>query len=207
MVRAEDACRRERGRSPGRGGFTLIELLVVMGIMLILAGIITSTVFMFKRMMMRKGAEVDISSFTMGLAAYKRDFGAYPPTDTAGWCPGAAIDPPAPNGYWRNEMLYYYLGLKHKKGVNFYGPYVTFKTKRLRDFDGDGFLEYGDPFGGLFEYGLVLDASSGAVVRYEIVSPGYDDKLGGSWDATGVGNFVISDKHEFKDNASFGIGE
>ncbi len=213
MVRAEDACSRKRGRSSRRGGFTLIELQVVMGIMMILAGIITSTVFVFKRIMQRKGAEVDISSFTMGLAAYKSDFGSYPPTDPGEWVPGAAIDPSPPDGYWRNEMLHYYLGRRHKKGPNLYGPYVTFKTKRLRDDDGDGYFEYTDPFGGLFQYGLVVEANPPfSVVRYEIVSPGYDGSTGGTWDVDGsqgdagvIGEFVITSEVQAKDNASFGV--
>ncbi len=81
MVRAVNACRRMRRRSSGRGGFTLIELLVVMGIMMILAGLITSAVFIFKKMVMKKGAMVDISNFTIGLAQYKRDLGSYPPSN------------------------------------------------------------------------------------------------------------------------------
>jgi len=199
MVRADDACRRKRRRSPGRGGFTLIELMVVMAIMLILAGLITSTIFVFKRIMQRKGAKVDISTFTMGLAAYKRDLGSYPPVDIGG------------AQYSANEVLHYYLGRKHLKGANYYGPYVTFKTRRLRDADGDGLLEYPDPFGGYYEYGLVTEVATGEVLRYEIVSPGYDGEMGGEWDIGGgagdsdiAGEYVIGDQGDAADDASLG---
>ncbi|MHC4248992.1 MAG: type II secretion system protein GspG [Planctomycetota bacterium] len=166
MLRAGEACRR--GRPPRGGGFTLIELLVVMAIMLILAGIITSTVFVFKRMMMERGAGVDIQTFTMGLAAYKRDLGSYPPADIT------LVGGSATHGL--NEAIYYYLGLKHLKGANFYGPYVTFKTNRLRDDDDDGFKEYLDTFGTHYQY---APNSKGG---YDIVSPGRDGELGGKID-------------------------
>jgi len=200
VVRAEDALRR--GRLTGRRGFTLIELLVVMAIMLILSGMITATIFVFKRMMQERGADADIRTFTIGLAAYKRDLGSYPPSDLDSWI---GTD----TGY-RNEILHYYLGRKHLKGANYYGPYVKFKTKRLRDDDNDGFEEYPDPFGNLYEYSLVTDAN-GETVRYEIVAPGRDGVLGGSWDDAGpdgdaalVGEFVIDDQDKARDNANFG---
>ena len=209
MVRAVDALRRGRGRSAGREGFTLIELLVVMAIMLILTGMITSTIFVFKRIMQGKAAATDIRTFTIGLAAYRRDLGSYPPSDLASWI--------GSEDNYRNEILHYYLGRRHVKGANYYGPYVKFKTKRLRDNDtdspmGDGFQEYSDPFGGLYEYGLVTDAD-GVAVRYEIVAPGPDGRLGGIWDESGsdpdgdpdlVGEFVIKDEGQASDNASFG---
>ena len=204
MVNAADALRRRRGRSTGREGFTLIELLVVMAIMMILTGMITSTIFIFKRMMQAKAADADIRTFTMGLAAYKKELGAYPPSDAGSWI--------GSDEFRRNELLHYYLGRRHLKGANFYGPYVKFKAKRLRDEDSpkDGYEEYPDPFGGLYEYGLVTDAD-GVPVRYEIVAPGRDGLLGGHWDDGGtdgdpdlMGEFVVDDEDQARDNANFG---
>jgi general secretion pathway protein G len=179
MLHAREACRR--GRSRGSGGFTLIELLVVMGIILILAGIITSTVFAFQRIMREKAASVDIQTFTMGLAAYKRDLGSYPPADIT------LVGGSATHGL--NEVLYYYLGRKHLKGANFYGPYVTFKTRRLADVDGDGIKEYQDTFGTYYEY--AVNPTGG----YDIVSPGPDGRLGGTIDA--VDGYVPTEDDPF----------
>jgi prepilin-type N-terminal cleavage/methylation domain-containing protein len=169
MVRPGQARLRGPRRRGDGGGFTLIELLVVMAILLILSGIIATTVLAFQRMMRKKAAGVDIKTFTMGLAAYKKDFGEYPPNDITAL--GATTE------YGLNETIYYYLGLRHQKGVNFYGPYVTFKRKRLRDDDHDNFMEYLDTFGTYYEYAL---NSSG---DYDIVSPGPDGQLGGTIDA------------------------
>lgn len=166
MVRAGKACRR--GRSPGGGGFTLIELLVVMGIMMVLAGMITSAVFAFRRITQKKGAGVDIQTFTMGLAAYRKDLGAYPPDDIM----EADGTPTAKYGF--NEVIYHFLGTRLVKGANLYGPYVTFKTKRLVDEDGDGFMEYLDTFGTHYNYALRPNG------EYDIVSPGPDGEFGGT---------------------------
>ena len=128
------------------GGFTLIELLVVIGIMLLLAGIISSVVFALRRRIRMQAASCDIKSFTMGLAAYRHDLGSYPPADIT--LVGGTAE------YGLNEALVYYLGRRIIKGANLYGPYVNFKASRLRDDDGDGFKEYLDPFGTHYLYAL-----------------------------------------------------
>ena len=118
-------------------------------------------------------AAVDITTFAMGLATYQRDLGAYPPDDitSAG---GSAED-------GANEVIHYYLGRKHVVGVHFYGPYVTFKVIRLTDEDADGFLEYRDPWGGVYVYAQRTPAPNENPPRFfDIASPGPDGVLGGT---------------------------
>ncbi len=162
-----------------------------MAILLILSGIIATSVFAFQRMMQKKAAGVDIQTFTMGLAAYKKDFGEYPPCDIT------LLGGTATAEHGLNETIYYYLGLRHRKGVNFYGPYVTFKRKRLRDDDGDRMMEYLDTFGTHYHY--ALNPSGG----YDIVSPGPDGILGVAGEVIDLATgYVVVSEDEARDNVT-----
>jgi prepilin-type N-terminal cleavage/methylation domain-containing protein len=168
---------RERGTGVGRSAFTLIELLVVMAIILVLAGMLTAAAFALKNMGMTKGAKADIQAIGVGLAAYRRDFGSYPPD----FGMGAG----GPDGVYgeMNETMVYYLGSKLVRGLNTYGPYVQFKESKLTDEDNDGFHEYRDPYGNLYIY--AENASQANPVghnqkTYDLVSPGEDGLLGGT---------------------------
>src|SRR5947208_11674293 len=61
-----------------RRAFTLIELLVVISIIVILAGLILSTVGYVQKKGARSRAEAEIAAFSAGLESYKADNGIYP---------------------------------------------------------------------------------------------------------------------------------
>src|SRR5438477_8468651 len=71
---------RERTRATLRA-FTIIELLVVISIIIILAGLILSTVGYVQKKGARSRAEAEIAAISAALENYKADNGIYP-TDT-----------------------------------------------------------------------------------------------------------------------------
>src|SRR5947209_20465512 len=68
---------RERTRATLRA-FTIIELLVVISIIIILAGLILSTVGYVQKKGARSRAEAEIAAITAALENYKADNGIYP---------------------------------------------------------------------------------------------------------------------------------
>jgi type II secretory pathway pseudopilin PulG len=66
----------------GGGAFTLIELIVVIAIIIILAGLVLSTVGYVQKKGARARAETEIAAMSAALESYKADNGVYP-TNTA----------------------------------------------------------------------------------------------------------------------------
>ncbi|MHC5053676.1 MAG: type II secretion system protein [Planctomycetota bacterium] len=169
---------RRLGRASGdRKGnaFTLLELLVAMAILLILAGIVFGVARAVYLRTLEGGTQADIKALELGLAAYRKHFGAYPPDDVT------LVGGSAANGM--NEAMVYHLCRKLVRGVNTYGPLAAIKDGRFEDSDGDGFRELRDPYGNLYGYGENAShpTPTGANPRsYDIVSPGHDGALGGT---------------------------
>jgi type II secretory pathway pseudopilin PulG len=155
--------------------FTLIELLVVICILMILAGLVFAVARAVYLRSLERGTRADIKALEMGLAQYRRDWGAYPPDDIV------LVGGSAPNAM--NEALVHHLCRKIIKGASTYGPYVVIDKGRFGDSDVDGYLELRDPYGNLYQYAenashaTPTGASPGS---YDIVSPGHDGALGGT---------------------------
>jgi prepilin-type N-terminal cleavage/methylation domain-containing protein len=66
-----------------RRAFTLIELLVVIAIIIILGGLILSTIGYVQNKGSRSRAEAEIAAISAALESYKADNGIYPHDDTA----------------------------------------------------------------------------------------------------------------------------
>ena len=62
-----------------RNGFTLVELLVVVGIIAVLAAIITPAIFQARIAAQNAAIRAEIDLLTMGMMNYKNRFGSYPP--------------------------------------------------------------------------------------------------------------------------------
>ncbi|HZR79227.1 MAG TPA: type II secretion system protein [Chthoniobacterales bacterium] len=62
----------------GKAAFTLIELLVVIAVIIILAGLILSTVGYVQKKGARSRAEAEIAAISAALESYKADNGIYP---------------------------------------------------------------------------------------------------------------------------------
>src|ERR1043166_2766081 len=61
-----------------RGAFTLIELIVVVGLILILTGLVLSTVGYARKKSARARGETEIAAMSAALERYKSDNGVYP---------------------------------------------------------------------------------------------------------------------------------
>src|SRR5437867_3727617 len=59
-------------------GFTLIELVVVLGLILVLTGLVLSTVGYVRKKGARARAETEIAAMSAALESYKADNAAYP---------------------------------------------------------------------------------------------------------------------------------
>src|SRR5262252_16455 len=66
----------------GYTGFTLIELVVVIGLILILTGLVLSTVGYARKKGARARAETEIAAMSAALESYKSDNAAYPRDNT-----------------------------------------------------------------------------------------------------------------------------
>jgi general secretion pathway protein G len=65
-----------------RGAFTILELLVVITIIIVLAGLILSTVGYVQKKGARSRAEAEIAAMSAALESYKADNGIYPTENT-----------------------------------------------------------------------------------------------------------------------------
>src|SRR5229473_533972 len=87
--------------------FTIIELLVVIAIIIVLAGLILSTVGYVQKKGARSRAEAEIAAMSAALESYKADNGIYPSnSDTNNLDPIVDLDSsqPAPNKYTKASL-------------------------------------------------------------------------------------------------------
>ena len=134
-------------------GFTLIELILVVGIIIVLAGLVLSTVGYARKKGARARAETEIAALSAACENYKADNGIYPQeassTDTLD--PKMSGDPSA----YQSASLYLYKQLSGDSAAN-RNPtgksYMVFKPNMLFPADQSQNVQYiQDPFG--FSYG------------------------------------------------------
>ncbi|GAG24823.1 unnamed protein product, partial [marine sediment metagenome] len=176
-------------------GFTLVELLVVMSIIGVLIGLLMPAVNAAVRAARRARTQAIIQSLTVGLEAFKGDWGVYPPSNNSG--DDKLKDPPG----WvdtGNEFMAY--ALMGPDGKGWGGT--------------DGIL----PFGGVARnaYGPYFQQESGAMGYVKDGFPGvtagfilyYRFDPGGSSGVSGLfGNYDEKDNplgnDKFQDGAGF----
>ena len=91
--------------------FTLIELLVVIAIIIVLAGLVLSTVGYVQKKGARSRAETEIAAMSAACESYKADNGIYPrdDSDTRPTCSNArANGRSSDNAYRQRHSLYLY---------------------------------------------------------------------------------------------------
>jgi len=145
-------------------GFTLVEILVVISIICILAGLITSTVMLALGRAKKHAARLQLQGLRTALSQYDYQFGRYPPDASAAVAINPDLDLSA-------ECIVYFLSTAFRrapvaakgevKATRNGGPYMQFDSGELVDSDGDGLMEYVDPWGRPFEYDNIRDDVAG----------------------------------------------
>src|SRR6266496_2758139 len=93
--------------------FTLIELIVVVGIIMVLAGLVLTTVGYARKKGARARAETEIAAMSAACENYKADNGIYPRDSTAYTDTlNARQDFDATNTVYRNASFYLYTQLR-----------------------------------------------------------------------------------------------
>jgi type II secretory pathway pseudopilin PulG len=159
-----------------KNAFTIIELLVVISIIIILAGLILSTVGYVQKKGARSRAEAEIAAISAALESYKADNGIYPTDTTATNSVDPSTDPPiGPKYQAATKFLYGELSGDKDYNGTINGSesqnknYFAFKPQMLggtRDTNNNitAVTYIRDPFGN--SYGYSTAKASGAAFGY-----------------------------------------
>src|SRR6266480_6654822 len=163
--------------------FTLLELIVVVGIIIVLAGLVLSTVGYARKKGARARAETEIAAMSAACENYKADNGIYPRDSTAYTDTlNARQDFDATNTVYRNASLYLYTqlsgdssGSRSPTGKS----YMVFKPNMLFPADQTQNVQYiQDPFGNIYGYST---ANQGDPTTAKGYNPTFD-----LWSTAGV---------------------
>ena len=178
IQRLNDLTRRSHSSFRVSAAFTLIELIVVTTVIIILTGLVLSTVGYVQKKGARARAETEIAAMSAALESYKADNGIYPRNaDTDGLNARASGNPCA----YQAASLYLYKQLSGDTNANFqYGAksYFTFKPNMLgtsptvtTDACGNTLtpttVSYiRDPFGNIYGYSTIQAATQDSTQGY-----------------------------------------
>jgi len=164
-------------------GFTLIELVVVVGLILILTGLVLSTVGYARKKAARARAETEIAAMSAALESYKADNGIYPASsDTNSLNAQTSLDPTA----YQAASLYLYNALfgatagsrTPNTGAR---SYFVFKPSMLFPADQNQTVLYiQDPFGNSYGYSTIDNP-----IANPSPTPGYNPTFD-LWSTAGV---------------------
>jgi prepilin-type N-terminal cleavage/methylation domain-containing protein len=150
--------------------FTLIELLVVIAIIIVLAGLILSTVGYVQKKGARSRAETEIAAMSAACESYKADNGVYPRdnatngyTDTL----NAQQNPDPTQSVYQNASLYLFTQLsgldQNQAPITGAKNYFTFKPNMLGTSPGTTTVIYiRDSFGNSYGYSTAQAANPGS---------------------------------------------
>jgi type II secretory pathway pseudopilin PulG len=152
------SCRSVRCGEHRYNAFTLIELVLVVGIMIVLAGLVLSTVGYARKKGARARAENEIAAMSAALENYKADNAAYPANlDTNALNAQTSVDPSS----YQAASLYLYNALfgatagsrTPNTGAR---SYFVFKPNMLFPADQTQTVQYiQDPFGNSYGYSTI----------------------------------------------------
>jgi prepilin-type N-terminal cleavage/methylation domain-containing protein len=163
---SNDECSRgvRRGeRLTNETGFTLIELIVVTTVIVILTGLVLSTVGYVQKKAARARAETEIAAMSAACESYKADNGIYPQNgNTNTLDPTSNFDPSPPppgqtNAYSQASLYLYEKLFGVTSGTRSEVPstrsYFSFKPNMLYPMDTSlDVVGLRDPFGNLYGY-------------------------------------------------------
>ena len=169
-----------------RGAFTLIELVVVVGLILILTGLVLSTVGYARKKAARARAETEVAAMAAALESYKSDNAAYPSTDETNALDARSDLNPSTQVYQSASLILYarlsgdpppYNRQPSGKG------YFTFKPNMLFPANQSLPVQYiQDPFGNSYGYSTAANPQANPTPTG---TPGYNPTFD-LWSTAGV---------------------
>lgn len=163
-VRANRNSLRCAGDTPATtGAFTLIELLVVIAIIIVLAGLILSTVGYVQKKGARSRAETEIAAMSAACESYKADNGIYPRDNaTNGYTDSLDARTSGDPANYQSASLYLYtqLSATNPDGTTIAGArsYFSFKPNMLSPRQSLPITAIVDPFGNSYGYSTANQA-------------------------------------------------
>jgi general secretion pathway protein G len=134
----------------GKAAFTIIELLVVIALIIILAGLILSTVGYVQKKGARSRAETEIAAISAALENYKADNGIYPNDPAKTDVDPTASPTPAAASLYLYEQL---SGDVDNNRIPETKSYFSFKPNQLHPIDQSQNVDFiRDPFGNVYGY-------------------------------------------------------
>jgi type II secretory pathway pseudopilin PulG len=140
------------------GAFTLIEVLIVIAIIIVLAGLVLSTVGYVQKKGARSRAETEIAAMSAACESYKADNGIYPRDATTTDTLNARISGDPTSTSYRQASLYLYTQLSgtnaDRTPIIGAKSYFTFRPNQLSPIDQTLPVEFiRDPFDEKNSYG------------------------------------------------------
>ena len=186
-------------------GFSLIELFVVISIIIVLAGLILSTVGYVQKKGERARAETEIAAMSAACESYKADNGIYPRDNTTNQYTDtldARQNTDPTQTVYQNASLYLYEQLSGDSSANLQPPatakiYFSFKPQMLggtRDANGNltSVSYIRDPFGNSYGYSTIQAATGDSTKGY---NPTFD-----LWSTAGTTNGSATDLNQWIKN-------
>jgi prepilin-type N-terminal cleavage/methylation domain-containing protein len=163
--RFNDLTWRSRSSLSARGAFTLIELIVVVTVIVILTGLVLSTVGYVQKKAARSRAETEIAAMSAALESYKTDNGVYPRDNTTNQYTdtlNAQQNFDATQPIYQHASFYLYTQLSGDSSGN-RSPtgksYMQFKPNMLLPSGGSGtVIAISDSFGNSYGYSTANQA-------------------------------------------------
>ena len=165
-VRANRNSLRPAGDTPATtGAFTLIELLVVITIIIVLAGLILSTVGYVQKKGARSRAETEIAAMSAACESYKADNGIYPRDNaTNGYTDSLDARTSGDPANYQSASLYLYtqLSATNPDGSTIAGArsYFSFKPNMLSPRQSLPITAIVDPFGNSYGYSTAYQSNA-----------------------------------------------
>jgi type II secretory pathway pseudopilin PulG len=185
VIRLPRRSRAKAGHSSfgAAGAFTLIELIVVVGLIIILTGLVLSTVGYARKKGARARAETEIAAMAAALESYKSDNASYPfSSDTNNLDARSSLDPSA---YSAASLLLYekLSGDRNHNRQPSDKSYFAFKPNMLSPSDQSQNVQYiQDPFGNSYGYSTAANPQANPTPAG---TPGYNPTFD-LWSTAGV---------------------
>jgi prepilin-type N-terminal cleavage/methylation domain-containing protein len=170
--RFNDLTWRSRSSLSARGAFTLIELIVVVTVIVILTGLVLSTVGYVQKKAARSRAETEIAAMSAALESYKADNGAYPAGSATNTLDARTYLDPSDPAYSAASLFLYERLMGVTTGNRSETPsgktYFTFKPNMLLPAPPStaDVTAIRDPFGNSYGYSTIQTATGDSTKGY-----------------------------------------